>query len=193
MEVNNIYLAGVGGQGIGLLTETLMRAADHAGLKVKGVDTHGLAQRGGVVISQLRFGDTVHSPLIPEGDADMVVALERHEALRALNTFLKDGGTVIYYNTIWQPLEVRLNAAEEVSEAVISEECRKRKIKEIKVFKENLKDTRMQNIVLLAAIDKHRLIPDIKTEHYIQAMEDLMEGRMLENNMKVFQEERATN
>ncbi len=51
----------------------------------------------------------------------------------------------------------------------------------------------MQNIVLLATIDKHRLIPDIKTEHYIQAMEDLMGGNMLENNMKVFQEERAPN
>ena len=145
------------------------------------------------MISQLRFGDNVHSPLIPEGEADMVVALERHEALRAMNTFLKDGGSVIYYNTVWQPLEVRLNVAEEVSEEVISEECRKRDIKEIKVFKENLKDARMQNIVLLATIDKHRLIPDIKTEHYIQAMEDLMEGSMLENNMKVFHEERATN
>ena len=191
MKRNNIYLAGVGGQGIGLLTEIVMRAADHAGLKVKGVDTHGLAQRGGIVVSQLRFGENVYSPLIPRGQADIVIALERHEALRSMNGFLKDGGTIIYYNAVWQPLEVRLNEAPEVSEETVSQECLKRNIREIKVFKEDLKDARMQNIVLLAHIDKHGLIPEIRTEHYIQAMEDLMRGDMLENNMKLFEEESA--
>ena len=193
MKATNIYLTGVGGQGIGLLTEILIRAADHASLGVKGVDTHGLAQRGGVVVSQLRIGDNVYSPLIPKGEADMVIGLERHETLRAMNLFLRDGGTVIYYNAVWQPLEVRLNEAEEISEEVISEQCRKRGIKEIKVFKDDLKDTRMQNIVLLANIDRYHLIPGIQTEHYIKAMEDLMEGNMLKNNMKLFQEERAEN
>ena len=191
MKVNNIYLAGVGGQGIGLLTEIVVRAADHAGLKVKAVDTYGLAQRGGIVVSQVRFGENVYSPLIPQGQADIVIALERHEALRAMNDFLKDGGTIIYYNAVWQPLEVRLNEAEEVSEETISQECLKRNIREIKVFKEDLKDARMQNIVLLAHINKHRLIPEIRTEHYIQAMEDLMRGEMLEKNMKLFDEESA--
>lgn len=191
MKRNNIYLAGVGGQGIGLLTEIVMRAADHAGLKVKGVDTHGLAQRGGIVVSQLRFGENVYSPLIPRGQADIVIALERHEALRSMNGFLKDGGTIIYYNAVWQPLEVRLNEAPEVSEETVSQECLKRNIREIKVFKEDLRDARMQNIVLLAHIDKHGLIPEIRTEHYIQAMEDLMRGDMLENNMKLFEEESA--
>ncbi|UCF85308.1 MAG: 2-oxoacid:acceptor oxidoreductase family protein [Desulfobacteraceae bacterium] len=191
MKGNNIYLAGVGGQGIGLLTEIIVRAADHAGLKVKGVDTYGLAQRGGIVVSQVRFGENVYSPLIPQGQADTVIALERHEALRAMNGFLKDGGTIIYYNAVWQPLEVRLNEAEEVSEETISQECLKRGIREIKVFKDDLKDTRMQNIVLLAHIDKHGLIPEIRTEHYTQAMEDLMRGDMLENNMKLFDEESA--
>jgi len=193
MKATNIYLTGVGGQGIGLLTEILIRAADHASLGVKGVDTHGLSQRGGVVVSQLRIGDNVYSPLIPKGEADMVIGLERHETLRAMNLFLRDGGTVIYYNAVWQPLEVRLNEAEEISEEVISEQCRKRGIKEIKVFKDDLKDTRMQNIVLLANIDRYHLIPGIQTEHYIKAMEDLMEGNMLKNNMKLFQEERAEN
>jgi len=190
MKATNIYLAGVGGQGIGLLTEILIRAADHASLKVKGVDTHGLAQRGGVVVSQLRLGDHIYSPLIPKGEADMVIGLERHETLRAMNLFLRDGGTVIYYNAVWQPLEVRLNEAEEISEEVISEQCRKRGVKEIKVFKDDLKDARMQNIVLLANIDGYHLIPEIQTEHYIKAMEDLMKNNMLKNNMQLFQEVR---
>jgi len=60
-------MIGVGGQGIGLLSEVLLRAVDYAGLRVKAVDTHGLAQRGGVVVSNLRMGDNVFSPLIPGG------------------------------------------------------------------------------------------------------------------------------
>jgi len=87
----NIHLAGVGGQGIGLLNEILLRAADHAGYNAIGVDTHGLAQRGGIVVSEIRLGETVHSPLIGNGQADLVVALERHEALRAALQFLKVG------------------------------------------------------------------------------------------------------
>lgn len=190
MKAFNIYLAGVGGQGIGLLSEILLRGADHAGLKVKGVDTHGLAQRGGVVVSQLRLGSRVYSPLIFQNEADLVVALEHHEALRGTNAALRDGGTLIYYNTAWQPLEVRLNLAEPVSGALISKQCQKRNIREISVFKADLKDARMQNIVLLANIDKYSLIPGIKKEHYIQAMDDLLQGRLLETNIELFEKER---
>jgi indolepyruvate ferredoxin oxidoreductase beta subunit len=190
MKAFNIHLAGVGGQGVGLLSEILLRGADHAGLKVKGVDTHGLAQRGGVVVSQLRLGSRVYSPLIFQNEADLVVALERHEALRGINTALKDGGTLIYYNTAWQPLEVRLNLAEPVSEALISKQCQKRNIREISIFKADLKDARMQNIVLLANIDKYSLIPGVKKEHYLQAMDDLLQGRLLEDNVELFEKEK---
>ena len=61
MKAFNIYLTGVGGQGIGLISEIIMRAADHGGHPVKSVDTHGLAQRGGIVVSQIRIGETVFS------------------------------------------------------------------------------------------------------------------------------------
>ncbi len=189
MKAFNIYLAGVGGQGIGLLSEILLRGADHAGLIVKGVDTHGLAQRGGIVVSQLRLGSRVYSPLILQNEADLVVALERYEALRGTNMALKDGGTLIYYNTTWQPLYVRLNLAEPVSEAMISKQCRKRNIREISLLKADLKDSRMQNIVLLANIEKYGLIPGVKKEHYLQAMDDLLQGRLLETNIELFEKE----
>lgn len=188
MKTYNIYITGVGGQGIGLLSEVLLRAADHAGLQVKGVDTHGLAQRGGIVVSHLRIGDQVHSPLIREGQADLVVALERHEALRALNTFLKDGGVLIYSNTVWQPLEVRLNQAQEVNEATISAECQHRHIREIKVFQEDLEDARMQNIVLLAHINHQHLLPGVSTAHYTQALDDLLTDTMLAKNTQLFEQ-----
>lgn len=187
MEEFNIYLIGVGGQGIGLLSEIFLRAADHAGHPVKGVDTHGLAQRGGIVKSQVRIGATANSPLIMRGAADLLVALERHEALRGMNTALRDGGTLLYYNTVWQPLAVRLGQAEEVSEGTIRDVCERRHIREVAVFQNDLTDARLQNIVLLAHIDKLELIPNISTSHYRSAMADLMDGRMLEKNCALFE------
>jgi indolepyruvate ferredoxin oxidoreductase beta subunit len=190
MESFNIYLTGVGGQGIGLLSEILLRAADHAGYHVKGVDTHGLAQRGGIVVSHLKFGEKINSPLIPENKADMVVGLERHEAFRGMNGYLKEGGTLVYYNTVWQPVDVRLSVAEEITGENIKHVCRKRNIKAVEVFKADLDDARKQNIAVLAAIEKHSLIPDIETDHYRQAMTDLMDGIMLEKNLNLFEDER---
>lgn len=187
MKNFNIYLIGVGGQGIGLLSEILLRAADKAGYPVKGVDTHGLAQRGGIVASQIRIGEKVHSPLIPEGEADLLVALERHEALRGMNMALKDGGTLVYYNAVWQPLDVRLGLSNEIGEEIIQKACRKRKITEIKVFQHNLSDARMQNIALLKAIHEKRVIPGLTEAHFRESMEDLMEGVMLKKNLNFFQ------
>jgi indolepyruvate ferredoxin oxidoreductase beta subunit len=186
MKSYNVYMAGVGGQGIGLLSEVLLRAADHAGYAVKAVDTHGLAQRGGIVVSQLRLGSRVHSPLISNHCADLCIALERHEALRALNTALKEGGDLIYYDTVWQPLSVRLGTVEETTHAAIAEQCGHRSVSLYRVVQPDLQDTRMQNIVVLAHIDRHHLIDDIATEHYRLAMDDLMSGAMLEANLALF-------
>ena len=121
MKAFSIYLTGVGGQGIGLISEIILRAADHAGHPVKSVDTHGLAQRGGIVVSQIRIGDKIFSPIIPAGQADLVISLERHEAFRAAGTALKDKGCLIYYNTVWQPLSVRLNQTAEIEESYIQD------------------------------------------------------------------------
>ena len=188
----NIYLSGVGGQGIGLLSETILRAADYAGHRVKGVDTHGLAQRGGIVVSQIRLGKDVHTPLVPRHQADLLISLERHEALRSLTEFAKDGATLIYYNTVWQPLDVRLGTAQEVSAKDLEELCRQMGVKRIEVFHPDLEDVRMQNMALLARIDKEGLVPDVKSDHYRQAMEDLMAGSMLKKNMALYETQRTT-
>jgi len=187
MKAFSIYLTGVGGQGIGLISEIILRAVDHAGLPVKSVDTHGLAQRGGIVVSQIRIGDQVFSPIIPAGQADLVISLERHEAFRAAETMLKDKGGVIYYNTVWQPLSVRLNETTEVAEDDIQALCSGRGIKVISVFHADLPDIRMQNMAVLAEIHRHRLIPGIDLEHYQTAMADLMSGSMLAENRGLFE------
>ncbi len=191
MKTFNIYMSGVGGQGIGLLSEVLLRAADHAGFTVKAVDTHGLAQRGGIVVSMLRIGQTVYTPLIPQQEADLVISLERHEALRALNLMARENSTLVYYDTVWQPLDVRLGTAPETDSARIEECCHQRKVRLIRVLYPELPDTRMQNIAVLATLAKYNLVSGIETPHYKQAMDDLMVGRMLADNLALFDQVRG--
>jgi indolepyruvate ferredoxin oxidoreductase beta subunit len=94
MYVTNVLMAGVGGQGIILASEVLARTAAASGLVVKKSEVHGMAQRGGAVTSHVRFGETVYSPLIPDGETDILMASELLEGLRWL-PFLKPGGRVV--------------------------------------------------------------------------------------------------
>lgn len=188
MKTFNIYICGVGGQGIGLLSEILLRAGDYAGYQAKAVDTHGLAQRGGIVVSQLRLGDSVFTPLIPGRKADLGVALELHEAARAAENAIRDGGTLIYYNTVLQPLGVRLGQEEEVSSRQLKTLGTAREIKVITVEITDLPDARMQNIGVLSSLCQKNLIPRVGSDHYTKAMKDLLQGEMLENNLKLFYE-----
>jgi indolepyruvate ferredoxin oxidoreductase beta subunit len=182
----NIYLCGVGGQGIGLLCEILLRSCDYAGYQAKAVDTHGLAQRGGVVVSHLRLGKSVYSPMVSARQAHLVVALERHEAMRGADFALQDGGVLIYYNTVLQPLGVRLGRDKEVSEQAILTYCKQRKIEVHSVSDSSISDHRKQNIAVLAKIHNKRLIPQLEEEHFLRAMGDLMSGEMLDNNIELF-------
>ncbi len=188
MDRFNIYLVGVGGQGIGLLSEIVTRAIDHSGQRVIGADTHGLAQRGGMVSSHIRMGEKVHAALIGQNRADLCLSLERHEALRAMNDYLKDGATLIYYDAVWQPLGVRLGKEKETSNTLIAQEAKRRKITVLKVFDEDLSDSRMQNIVIAAEIAKQGLIPGVNRPDFIEAMNDLMQGEMLTANLALFNE-----
>jgi len=181
----NVYMAGVGGQGIGLLAELLARAADHAGLPVKGCDTHGLAQRGGIVASHLRIGAGVSSPLVEAGRADLVVALERTEALRAMRTMLAPGGTLVWYDASWQPLDVRLGKETEVATGEVLAEAEARGVVARKVFRENLEDPRQQNMTLVAEIATAGSIPGISPADYRAALADLLEGEALEKNLAI--------
>lgn len=185
MNPFQIYLIGVGGQGIGLLSETILRAIDHAGFPVKSVDTHGLAQRGGSVSSHIRMGDNIFSPLIIENTADLVVALEIHEALRGLLQFGKPGGTLIYYKTAWQPLAVRTGKELKVTPEVLEKISSEMKCQCFKVLNSSLPDTRMQNVVVLREIKKNNLIPGVREEHYIQALTDLLAGKTLDQNLEL--------
>lgn len=182
----NIYMIGVGGQGIGLLSEVLIRAFDYAGINVLGVDTHGLAQRGGTVQSHLRVGDNIFSPLVRKNTADIAIALERTEALRAVQNYLKPKGKLIYYNTSWQTLDVRLENVKETKKEEILDAAQKIEAEVIEVYKEDLEDARMQNVVLLAELSKKDIFNDLEKENYIAALKDLMDGEKLDKNLQLF-------
>jgi len=187
MDRFNAYLIGVGGQGIGMLSEAMMRAADHAGFVVHGCDTHGLAQRGGVVTSFLRLGDSCNSPLFGRGQADLVVALERHEALRGVLGFLRPGGTLVFYDAVWQPLPVRLLEQPATTPEDIDAACASLGARKVRVFVDGLSDARMQNVAVIAALAREKLLPGVELSHYEAALADLMSGTTLEKNLSLLQ------
>lgn len=95
MQTTSVVLVGVGGQGILLASEIVAQAAVAAGFDVKTNEVHGMAQRGGSVIAQIRFGEEVHSPLLARGTAAVLGALERMESLRYVDYLAEDGLAVV--------------------------------------------------------------------------------------------------
>ncbi len=105
--VMNTVVTGVGGQGVVSASDIIAAVALRAGLDVKKSDVHGMAQRGGAVTSFVRYGATVYSPIIEQGTADVLIALEELEALRGA-ALLKDDGTVILSDFHTPPPDVAL-------------------------------------------------------------------------------------
>ncbi len=90
-SLTNVLIVGVGGQGVLLASEVLSEAAMLAGMDVKKSEVHGMSQRGGVVSSHVKFGPKVYSPIIPYGQADIIVSFEQAEALRSIEWLKSDG------------------------------------------------------------------------------------------------------
>jgi len=100
----NIITAGVGGQGLMLLSNVIGLACAEMHLNIKTAETHGLAQRSGSISTHVRIGENVLSPLIPYGEADVMVSMEAMETLRNCE-FIADGGTVIINAFMWHPVQ----------------------------------------------------------------------------------------
>jgi indolepyruvate ferredoxin oxidoreductase beta subunit len=183
----NIYMSGVGGQGIGVLSEVLIRAYNDAGYNATGVDTHGLAQRGGMVESHLRIGAGGGNPLIEKGHADIALCLERTEAYRVPDGYLKRGGSLIYYDTSWQSLAVRLGPEKEITAEEVKAKAEKNDIQVYRVFSERLKDARMQNIGLITGAIEENLLPGLGLANIENALKLLFTGSVLEENLKILE------
>jgi indolepyruvate ferredoxin oxidoreductase beta subunit len=110
MSTYDIYLVGVGGQGVLTIGEIITETAFRADLPVNFYPTKGMAQRGGFVKAQLRIGRSSPGPTIPEQGADLVIATEVSEALKAVR-FVKPGGEFVLFAYVWEPTAVMLGKA----------------------------------------------------------------------------------
>ena len=111
MQSKNIMIVGVGGQGTLLTSRVLGKIALTGGYDVKLSEVHGMAQRGGSVVTFVRYGETVAEPIVEEGQADILIAFERLEAMRYAH-FLKPEGAIIVNDTRIDPMPVVIGAAE---------------------------------------------------------------------------------
>ena len=109
--IKNIMIVGVGGQGTLLTSRIIGKAAMNMGLDVKISEVHGMAQRGGSVVTFVRFGEAVCEPVVEEGQADVIIAFERLEALR-YSHFLKKDGVLVVNDCRIDPMTVVIGAKE---------------------------------------------------------------------------------
>ncbi len=153
-EVKNILLVGVGGQGTILASKVLSNTLVNEGYDVKMSEVHGMAQRGGSVTTQVRYGEKVYSPIIGKGQADIIVSFEQMEALRMIEYLKKDGVLIVNDHKI--PSMPVLTGAAEYPSTVLEELNEKVKtfaFNAAEVAKE-LGNSKSQNIVLLGAVIK---------------------------------------
>ena len=183
--VRNILVAGVGGQGVLTAAELIALAAVEAGHDVKKSEVHGLSQRGGSVYSHVRYGDRVYSPLIEEGDLDVLLALEQAEALRWVH-YLRPGESLVILSTRRIiPVQVSLGHdryPEGVEETVRPLARVLEVVDDVQVARE-LGNLRVGNSVLLGVLSRYLDLPQAAWE---TAFSHLFRDRVLELNLRAF-------
>jgi indolepyruvate ferredoxin oxidoreductase beta subunit len=183
-QVTNILLVGVGGQGILLASEILAETFMLAGFDVKKSEIHGMSQRGGSVVSHVRYGREVFSPIVPEGEGDILFGFELMETYRCL-PLLKPGATVIANDLRIPPASV-LMGKERYPEG-LAELITARFPDFLLVDGQKLAaragNQRAANTVLLGAVSK-RL--DVAEEYWLQALEAMVPRKALDVNRKAF-------
>jgi len=188
--IMNILIVGVGGQGVVLASQILSEVALQAGYDVKKSEVHGMSQRGGVVTSHVRIGKKVHSPLIPNGAADVILAFERAEALRWAHE-LKSGGSLIVNNhKIIPPIAVdpRYVYPEDALQR-LEERIENLHVVDAARISEKLGNPRLANTVLLGALSKTLQIDEA-------VWRDVISRRVprgtVDANLKAFEEGKGT-
>jgi len=183
-ETKSVVLAGVGGQGILLASGIVARAAMQAGYDVKTNEVHGMAQRGGSVVAQIRFGTKVYSPLVPMGTARVLGALEQTEALRYSGYLAKDGLAVVNAQTI-VPVTVSMGAARypENIEALLRNAFPRMIYLDAASKAVELGEIRTANIVLLGALSRGL---DLQEAAWREAIASSVKEKFRDLNLKAF-------
>ncbi len=183
-QITNILLVGVGGQGILLASEILSEAFMLAGHDVKKSEIHGMSQRGGSVVSHVRFGSQVFSPVVPEGEGDILFGFELLETCRYL-PLLRPGASVIANDFRIPPPSVLLGQAlypEGLVESIRSQVSDFLLVDGLKLASE-AGNPRAANTVLLGAVSNRLPLPE---EIWLRALEKMVPKKALDINIKAF-------
>jgi len=183
-QTRSIVIVGVGGQGILLASEILAQAAMLEGYDVKTNEVHGMAQRGGSVMAQIRYGKKVHSPLVARNEADILGALEKIEALRYAD-YLKPEGLAAVSTQAVMPVTVSSGGARypENAEELLRQAFPRLLYIDAAKIASDLGDIRTANIVLLGAISQGL---DLAEQSWEKAIILCVKEKFLEINRKAF-------
>ena len=185
METKNIMIVGVGGQGSLLASKLLGRLLLNEGYDVKVSEVHGMSQRGGSVVTYVRYGDKVYSPIIDKGEADFIVSFEKLEAARYA-AFLKNDGKVIVNSQEIEPMPVITGAAEYPHAAIDNLISKGMDIDCVDALTLALEagSSKATNIVLMGRLSKHLTI---EKEKWIEAIKQTVAPKFVEMNIKAFE------
>jgi indolepyruvate ferredoxin oxidoreductase beta subunit len=186
MDRHDFLLVGVGGQGTLLGSDVIAEAGLRAGYDVKKSEVHGMAQRGGSVVSHVRWAEQVLSPLIGRGEADLMLAFERLEAIR-FASFLRPGATIVVNDHAIPPVAVNTGAAEYPSDeqvrlALQSVSPRVFLVPGVRLA-EQLGNVPVRNVVLLGALSR---FVDVDATHWLAAISERVPPRTVEVNRAAF-------
>lgn len=183
-QITNILLVGVGGQGILLASEILSEAAMLAGFDVKKSEIHGMSQRGGCVVSHVRYGQEVFSPIVPEGEGDLLFGFELMETCRSL-PLIKPGGIVVANDLQISPPSVLMGQETYPADLVLRIQDRFPDFLLVdgQRVARDAGNVRAANTALLGAVSR-RL--DIAEEFWMKSLEKMVPSKALEVNKKAF-------
>lgn len=185
MKTKNIMIVGVGGQGTLLTSRILGKINIHAGYDVKLSEVHGMAQRGGSVVTFVRYGDRVDEPIVEEGQADVLIAFEKLEAMRYAH-FLKKDGVLIVNDQRIDPMPVVIGNAT-YPEDIIEELKKEHRFNVISVDAmteaKKLGNPKVFNVIVLGIAAKHM---DFSLEDWFNVIEQTVPPKTVEINKKAF-------
>lgn len=182
-NTKNIMIVGVGGQGTLLTSRILGGITVDAGYDVKLSEVHGMAQRGGSVVTFVRYGEKVAEPIVEEGQADLLIAFETLEAKRYAHFLKKDGVLVVNEQRI-DPITVVTGAAT-YPEGIVEELEKEYSVLKINAMDEALKlgNSKVFNIIVLGMAAKHM---DFSKEDWLKVIEKTVPPKTVEINKKAF-------
>ncbi len=184
METKNIMIVGVGGQGTLLTSRILGGLALEAGYDVKLSEVHGMAQRGGSVVTYVRYGDYVAEPIVEEGCADVLIAFEQLEALRYVH-FLKENGVLICNTQKIDPMPVVIGAAS-YPEEILPQLSNTYTVYSIDAMDEakKLGNSRVFNTIVLGIAAQHM---DFTKEQWYDVIKKTVPAKSVDINLQAFE------